>query len=55
MAREILSMFEFSRNKTKAFSVDSHFDECPLWQQRSVYHIAANLLMHSYVQSQGFR
>ena len=34
-AKEILNMFEFSREKLN-FSVDTYFDESPLSQQRSV-------------------
>ena len=34
--KEILNMFEFSRNKKNTIFVDTNFDECPLSQQRSV-------------------
>ena len=55
IAREILNMFEFSRNQKVAHSVDNHFDECPLSQQRSVPTDGQTLSMHRYLQSQGSR
>ena len=36
IAKEILSMFEFSRNPKIALSVYNHFNECALSQERSV-------------------
>ena len=53
IAREILNMFEFSRNQKIALFVDKHFDECPLSQQRSVPTDRQTLSMHRYLQSQG--
>ena len=55
IAKEILSMFEFNRNPKIALSVDNHFDECPISQQRSVPTDRQTLSMHQYLQSQGFR
>ena len=37
--KEILNMFEFSRNKKNTIFVDTNFDEYPLSQQRSVTQI----------------
>ena len=34
--KEILNMFEFSRNQENTFSIDTHFDESSLSQQISV-------------------
>ena len=53
IAREILNMFEYSRSQKVALSVDNHFYECPLSQQRSVPTDRQTLLMHRYLQSQG--
>ena len=36
ITKEILSMFEFSRNSKIALSIDNHFDVCTLSQHRSV-------------------
>ena len=36
ITKEILSMFEFNQNPEIALSVDDHFDECALSQERSV-------------------
>ena len=36
IAKEILDMFEFSRNQKKTCSISNHFYEWPLLQQRSV-------------------
>ena len=36
ITREILGMFEINQKQKITFSVDNHFDECPLSQQRSV-------------------
>ena len=46
IAKEILSMFEFNRNPKIALSVDNHFDECALSQERSVPTDRQTLLMH---------
>ena len=48
-------MFELSRNQKNTLSVDTNFDECPQSQQRSVPTDQLSLLMHRYLQSQGFR
>ena len=36
IGKEILSMFELSRNPKIALSVDNHFNECALSRERSV-------------------
>ena len=49
IAKEILSMFEFSRNPKLALSVNDHFDECSLSQEKSVPTDRQTLSMHRYV------
>ena len=55
IAKEILNMFEFNQNQNNTFTVDNHFNECALSQQRSVPTYRQTLLMHRYLQSQGLR
>ena len=49
IAKEILNMFEFSRNPKITLSVDNHFDECALSQERSVPTEQPTLSMHRYL------
>ena len=42
-------MFEFSRNPKLALSVNDHFDECSLSQEKSVPTDRQTLSMHQYV------
>ena len=53
--KEILDMFEFSRNQKNTSSIDNHFDEWPLSQQRSGPTDQLTLSMHQYLSSQAFR
>ena len=55
IAKEILSMFEFSRNPKIAFSVDNHFDECTLLQETSVPTDRQSLSVHQYVLIESHR
>ena len=49
IAKEILNMFEFSRNQKISLLVDKHFDECAPSQERSVPPHQETLLMHQYL------
>ena len=53
--REILSMFEFSRNPKIALSVENHFDEYTLSQEKSVPTDREPVLMHQYVLIESHR
>ena len=49
ITKEILSMFEFNQKPKIALSVDDHFDECALLQERSVPTDRQTLSMHQYL------
>ena len=49
IAKEILDMFEYRRNQKNIFSMDNHFNECHLSQQRSVPTEQQTLMMHQYL------
>ena len=53
--KEILDMFEFSRNQKITFSIDNHFDEWTLSQQRSVPTEPLTLSMHRYLLIENHR
>ena len=48
-------MFEFSQNQKNTFSINNHFDEWLLSQQRSVPTEPLNLLMHRYLLIKSYR
>ena len=48
-------MFEFSRNPKIALSVDNHFDECTLSQEKGVPTDRQTLSMHRYVLIESHR
>ena len=49
IAKETLSMFEFSRKPKIPLSVDNHFDECTLSQEESLPTDRQTLSTHQYV------
>ena len=53
--REILNMFEFSRNSKIAIFVDNHFDEYTPSQGKSVPTDRQTVLMHRYVVIESHR
>ena len=55
IAKEILSMFEFSRNPKKALSVNNHFDECILSQEKVYPHTFDASICTHRKPLQGFR
>ena len=55
IAREIINMFEFSRNSKIAISVDNHFDEYTPSQGKSVPTDRQTVLMHRYVVIESHR
>ena len=55
ITKEIFNMFEFSRNQKYTFSIEIHFDEWPLSQQRSVPTEPLTLSMHRYLLIESHR
>ena len=55
IAKEILNMFEFSRNKKNTLSIDNHFDVWTLSQERSVPTESLTISMHRYLLMESHR
>ena len=52
---EILNIFEFSRKPKKNLSIDNHFNESALSQQRCVPTEPLTLLLHQYLLIESHR